>query len=199
MTCGVYCIEHTPTGRFYVGKSVDVERRVRRHFSLRGDQSMLIATALRKHGIGEFRWTLLERCDSDAEALLREVEWIEDMGSRAPGGFNLTAGGDGMSGHTPNEETRAKMSAWQRGKAKPAHVLAALLVTHVGVARSAEVKAKISASQKGRPSNRKGIPHTDEVRARISATQSGRKKTPEALANWKAAWHRNRAAQKAAS
>ena len=64
-------------------------------------------------------------------------------------------------------ETRAKMSASQKGK------------TH-----SADTCAKISAAQKGRPGNRKGITLSAETRAKISASMKGKTHSADTRAKW---------------
>lgn len=79
---------------------------------------------------------------------------------------NRTDGGDGVCGNagktrkphkrkSPSPETRAKLSAANKGKIK-----------------SEEHKLKIGAAQKGR----KGKPHTEETKRKISLANLGKKK-----------------------
>lgn len=46
MTCGIYLINHKPSGRKYVGQSIDVARRFTDH--KRGKEPTLISRAINK-------------------------------------------------------------------------------------------------------------------------------------------------------
>lgn len=98
MTCGIYVIRHVASGRCYVGQSRNIEKRWREH---RGSkEGTLLHRALRKYGNEAFDWTVLETCDP-SELLVREVFWIDRLGTLHPKGFNLTTGGEGVDFSNP--------------------------------------------------------------------------------------------------
>lgn len=84
-----------------------------------------------------------------------EVNAIIVFGTRHPGGYNLSPGGETAPSTLP--EVRAKISASRRGQ-RP----------------SEETRRKLSAARKGRPAWNKGIPHTEKSKAKISAAGKGR-------------------------
>lgn len=81
---------------------------------------------------------------------------------------NMTDGGEGASGAIRSEETRAKMSAANKGK-------------NLGRIRSKEHKQKLSASLKGNQ-YRLGKTHTEETKAKISVIHKGKKYSDESRA-----------------
>jgi group I intron endonuclease len=178
---GVYMIEHTATGRRYVGKSVDVRRRIANHLSGSDTGCTYLRAAIRKHGREAFTASLLERCATEREATAREQHWIAKLNTRSHG-FNLTDGGDGVTGHRWSDEAKARKSK-----------------LHVGRVHSEETRAKMSASRKaffatpeGRAvleesaAKRRGRKQSTETRARIGAANRGLRRSPEACANIRA-------------
>jgi hypothetical protein len=82
---------------------------------------------------------------------------------------NLTEGGEGALGHVPTKETRAKMSASQKGRSP-----------------SLETRAKLSAASKGNTTFL-GRTHSVEARAKMSAAKLGKRASPETRAKMSAA------------
>jgi len=204
MTIGVYLIEHVATGRRYVGKSVDVQKRLGRHFSSStfSHSSSLVHKAIAKYGRSAFRVVVLEDCSSEEEATAREILWIRELNTKAPSGFNLTDGGEGSSGHAPTPEARARMAA-----------------SRVGRKHSEETKRKMSEALRGnqracgrvlsndervrlgafaRAANQ-GRVHTPGARARMAASRVGRKYSPETIAKMCRAQQARRRAEKEAA
>lgn len=68
MTCGVYVIRNSNSGREYVGSSVNVETRWKQHrVDLNGNRHHCHALqkAWKKHGANAFEFELLEACEED--------------------------------------------------------------------------------------------------------------------------------------
>lgn len=95
----VYIVENTANGHAYVGKSDYPEHRWRTHQAdaLRGDGYHL-HKAMRKHGVDAFRFHLVEDGVASTEALRLEVEWIAYLRLMGVCLYNLTDGGEGVSG-----------------------------------------------------------------------------------------------------
>lgn len=115
MTCGIYLITHLASGRCYVGQSRNIEKRWREHRNSR--EGTLLHRSLRKYGNEAFSWQVLEICDP-SELSSREVFWIEQLGTKHPGGYNLTSGGDGVDFSNPEVRQRHQ-AAMVRLRADP--------------------------------------------------------------------------------
>lgn len=144
-TAVVYVATCDATGKSYVGKAIDRDRRWGKHLSesRKPKPTSLVARAIKAHGASSFRLQTLEEFDSEDAALEWESWWVAYLETRAPNGYNLDSGGAGGKRHCA--ETKAKIG-----------------VAHRGVPRSADVREKIARSLKGRPK-------TDEARAAIAA------------------------------
>lgn len=89
---GVYRIRNVASRRVYVGSSVNVRLRCRRHlrFLQRGTHdNWLLQAAWAKHGPQAFVLDLLEECDR-ASRFEREEYWIAKLGAyMGEGGYNI--------------------------------------------------------------------------------------------------------------
>ena len=97
MISGIYKIENLINHKVYIGQAVDIPNRWRSHKSNYQnpnckDYNMVIYKAIRKYGIDNFSFEVIERCDSK---LLnqKEKEWIKYYDSYY-NGYNATLGGD---------------------------------------------------------------------------------------------------------
>ena len=100
----------------------------------------VINNARKKYGLDAFDFEILKEC-KDEELNQWEMYYIKELNTKAPNGYNLTDGGDGMNGYSPSEETRRKIGEANKGKEpwiKGKHL-------------SKETKNKISESKKGIP------------------------------------------------
>lgn len=91
----IYCIENKINGKKYVGQTIrDLEDRINAHFynSNKRDLNMAITKAIKKYGIDNFKWYILE--DGIPKELLneKEVYYIKDYDTYF-NGYNLTIGG----------------------------------------------------------------------------------------------------------
>lgn len=153
----VYLVTCLVNGKMYVGQTRrTVSRRWTQHKATTkaGRKSCrALSAAIDKHGVANFTVSILEVC-ADLE-MLHEAErkWVAELGTLAPGGYNLTNGGEKQ--RIPSPETRARMSASANGR-------------HA----SNETRAKQSASIRAS--------HSDPiVRAKMSAARLGKKQSAE--------------------
>lgn len=102
---------------------------------------------------------------------------------------NMTDGGDGASGISPSEETRAKLSAALKGRSRPIEVIRKISASNKGKKRTAEQNRKNSEARLGKPlpdSAKQalivaltGKPRSEETKRKISLANKGKTITPE--------------------
>lgn len=63
---------------------------------------------MRKYGVDAFEFCVVEECESEEASYDAEARWIQRLNCLAPRGYNLTAGGTGVT--SPSAESRRKMS-----------------------------------------------------------------------------------------
>lgn len=118
----VYCFQNKINSKIYIGKTNDPLIRLNRHLTIVkngktiGKRTFnLIHKAIKKYGIENFSYQILEEFDNEKDALEAEMFWIEFFRSDVNRfgnecGYNLTAGGDGLTGRKRSEEEKKKIS-----------------------------------------------------------------------------------------
>lgn len=194
--CGVYQIEHTASGKKYVGSAVRLKRRLSKHKTdLRGGyhHSQKLQRAWAKYGESAFVFSTIELVADETELLAREQHWIDTL-QAVTQGFNICPLAGNCHGRTLSPEHKAKLAASLTGRKRPTTDHENL----AGVARSAETRARISAAKKGVPlsaealAERKTRRCSPESNAKRSTTQTGRARDPSVNAR---AWATRRANQ----
>lgn len=175
-------------GKSYIGITAGtLSRRLSLHKShAKHGRSGAVYNALRKYG------------SCTAETLLFSSDWkylqfmekriIAAFGTLSPGGYNLTAGGEGTQGRKLTAEQRANISARlkgrpsaNKGKRGYRHTKEALAkISKAGKGRefTKERRARIGATKVGNTYN-VGRVVSNVTREKISASQKGRKFTEE--------------------
>jgi hypothetical protein len=184
----MYCITNNVNGKKYIGQSVDIKSRFRRHKASRlhevNNQSCrAIQRAFQKYGIDNFTFEVLFYSDNREYLNYMETKIIEGYSTVVPNGYNLNNGGDYR---TPSEETRQKRlgrTPWNKGmkfviteeqrEAKRQHMIA-LNKSRAGIPRTEEQKRAHSEKMKGKPSPRKGVTVSEESRKKMSDSKKGR-------------------------
>ena len=127
MTIGIYSIRHKQSGKRYVGKSVNVERRLithkyycSRNVPNKRHSNRHLYNAIRKYGWDAFDKELLETFDTVDNKLIseRELFWIDfyDATNRDKG-YNLRR--DSSTGLIVHDETKKMMSENMKGSNNP--------------------------------------------------------------------------------
>ncbi len=104
-----------PNGKQYVGrtkKTADV--RFRNHVRDSQKSKMPVHRAIRKFGAENVKVAILADGLSWSESAKVEIAWIAKLGTMMPGGYNLTAGGEGRLGCPASEAVRAAVAAANR-------------------------------------------------------------------------------------
>lgn len=162
MARGIYKIINVVNNKFYVGSAVDFKRRKTRHFSelrMGKHNNQKLQNAWNKYGEQAFVFVVVEELPDDADLFAAENVWLhEHVGTEYCYniGVNATAPMLGMSGelspawgykHTP--EAREKISAAGVGRVQSQESIKRKTEHLIGKPKSAEVRAKISASLTG--------------------------------------------------
>lgn len=127
MSIGIYAIHNTITGKKYIGKSENIEKRTSEHISClkrNTHRNTHLQSSYNKYGITAFGILVLEECHlSDLNQ--REIHWIRFYRTTDKRyGYNMTHGGTGgrlipealermaqsLKGRSPSEASRKKQS-----------------------------------------------------------------------------------------
>lgn len=113
----LYCI---PNDKCYVGKTVQgINERWKGHLSEARNkpknESGYLNNAIRKYGEKKFRIYTISSAVDEIQLNKLEEFYISYFNTLSPNGMNLTKGGEGCKA---SDETKKKMSSWQKGKPK---------------------------------------------------------------------------------
>ena len=104
----IYKITHVASGKCYIGKTAnDLETRIRSHFT--GHGNVYLYYAMQKYGKDAFVYEVLERVPIHM-LNEREIYYIAHFNSMKTNGYNLTEGGEGVSGYKLSDDKRKKQS-----------------------------------------------------------------------------------------
>lgn len=123
----IYVLTDSTNGKQYVGLTslLGIRRLyIHRASAKRRDRmARYLGAAMRAHGLKNFSMERVQEGLTKAQASLAERRWIRDLGTQAPGGYNLDPGGlnsrDGGGSHV-GAWRRRKCGDWHRGRKRPA-------------------------------------------------------------------------------
>ena len=147
----IYKIEHRESGKVYVGKTArTLGIRMNEHLynSRSHCKKSYIDLAIGKYGIDAFEVSVIEECDTEEKLNEREQYWIACYDCKIPNGYNITSGGDGVSGNERSLEYRKKMSEANKGKKRSLETRKKMSEIWIGHEVSVKTREKISASSK---------------------------------------------------
>ena len=162
MARGIYKIINVVNNKFYVGSAVNLKRRKARHFSeLRNGKHSngKLQAAWQKYGEKAFVFVVVEDLSENADLLAAENVWLKEHVGKEYCyniGVDATAPTLGWSGeksptwgykHTP--EAIAAITAASTGRAQDPDTIRRKTQHLIGKPKSAEVRAKISATLTG--------------------------------------------------
>lgn len=171
--CGIYGIRSISDGIWYIGQSVDMLYRRRKHFEMLSSKrhpNPHLQRAFDKFGIENFDFLILEEIPID-RLDVREFFWISVFDSRSDhSGYNMAGGGNFNRCHSV--ESRAKIAAKAFGRKVSEETRRKLSIAGMGRKHTAESKAKIKAGQV----NRTIRPTSLETRLKLSRAGIGQKR-----------------------
>lgn len=168
--CGIYKIENLVNGKIYVGKSINIYKRWKKHKTLLNTKSHYnkhLQYAWDVYGEDNFKFSIIEQCSCDNDVLsAKERYYIEVYNSKnSDFGYNMTNGGDGTSGFRLSDEQKKAASERVSGEKNP----------HYGIKKPESLKAQISQKLKGRVSPMLNRHQSEDARRQISAALKGEK------------------------
>lgn len=174
----VYLVTNKVNGKKYVGQhsGLDLQKYWKKHayraLASPTDRVRAIYSAIRKYGLENFEIKPLVIVGTKEDLNYYEIELIRVLKTKAPSGYNLTDGGDGVS--NPSQETRQKMSESQTGKTQSEETKLKRSQSLRGQKRSEETKRRMSEAQMGNK-NCLGRVESEETRQKKSKAHLGNK------------------------
>lgn len=161
----------------YVGFDSKWPNRKNQHLTHKKSKCRLFAKAINKYGKDGFDWDILYQSkDRDHTLNVMEPQFIAELNSISPYGYNLTRGGDtGNRGIPMSEEQKKKISAAHRGRKFSQEHREKLRLAKLGTKQSDETRAK----RRLLPSPMAGQTHTEETRRKLSASHINKHQTEE--------------------
>ena len=160
----IYLITNSLNLKSYVGVTkFSIEYRFTQHTK----RGFLLTEAITKYGESKFSINLIEEVESADRAYELEIFYIKEYNTKAPNGYNLTDGGDGIFGWDVTEEYRE----WCSQRAKELHKNKKLGM--YGKKHTDETKQKMSESAKGNKNCLGRVP-SDETKLKISNSHIGK-------------------------
>jgi len=109
----IYCISF-PNGKKYIGQTTkEVEERIKEHIIIsRTDAQYIISKAIRKYGEDYIKYEVIDKAYNRNELNQLEIQYIIFYNTHylKGNGYNMTDGGEGVSGYIHTEETKKIMS-----------------------------------------------------------------------------------------
>ena len=175
---GIYKIINCINNKVYIGQSIDIEKRFKRHKSnilLKFKHPLYYS--LKKYGIDNFEFIIIEKVISIKDLDSKEQYWMDFYNSYNPEfGYNLRPKAESTRGYKSTEETKHKQSIakkgrvpWNKGLKMSKEFCEKLSNSHKGQEVSKETINKIIAS-------RKGYTHSEETKIKISLGNKGKHK-----------------------
>ena len=167
----IYKTTNNINKKVYIGqtiKSLNKRKKAHLYNSTKGYDNYLYR-AIRKYGENNFKWEVLCECNSNDELNEKEQYYIKKYDSYGDGGYNMTAGGEGIFSYRHTEKHKKFMSKRMSGKNNPMY----------GRDRSGKNNPMYGIDRKGQLLGPKF--HTEETKKKIRQKLLGRKISKETI------------------
>jgi len=180
VTCKINNKKYIGKSKFYVGKDNILRNRWDEHKrSANANNLKLFSRAIKKYGEDNFIFDITDICATEQEAFDLEAYYIKFYDTKNQSyGYNLTDGGEGVSGYRFTDEQRKNLSLSHMGIKQSESQKLKKAIANTGQKRSVEQRAKMSKAQKGHPERR-----TVEGKLRQSISVSGENNQISKLSN----------------
>lgn len=176
---GIYKIT-SPSGKNYIGQSIDIDRRKKQYQKITKKQTLLY-NSIKKYGLDSHEFFILETINGEELSNDELIKWLDakeifyslKFNSMFPNGLNLRIG---RGGGRCSEEAKRKNRESHAGKKRlpfSEEWRYKLGSAQRGVPRSEETKEKIRKSNSGKNCYLFGKHHTEEFKQKVSAKLRG--------------------------
>jgi group I intron endonuclease len=139
----VYCATNNINNKKYIGQTTKgLDKRIQEHLSHLRSRTQRFYSAIKHYGIENFNWTIIEFAVSKEDLDEKEKMWIYSSQSMSPDhGYNMCEGGSFgplneealLKLRKPkSEETKRKMSLYQKGRPKTKEAIAKMAKSRKG-------------------------------------------------------------------
>jgi group I intron endonuclease len=118
----IYKVTNLVNGKVYIGQTVrEFEIRKTQHIydTISNKDNSIFHKALLKYGQDKFQWEIIDNAETEEELNKKEIYWINFYNSyiraKNSNGYNMTIGGEGMSGYKHSDESKEKISKVKKG------------------------------------------------------------------------------------
>lgn len=155
----VYKITNIKNNNMYIGKTYNLKVRLQNHIrDSKKSNPVVLGKAILKHGFENFKIEKIEDNLDEKTAFLLEISWIQLLKITGHSLYNMTNGGEGMSGKKMSEETKKKISESNKGK----------IISN-------ESKLLMSLSKQGKNHHSFGKQRSEDTKRKISLSNIGKK------------------------
>ena len=154
----------SPSGKIYVGMTIDLEKRKSKYKNLKCKGQPKIYNSLNKYSWDAHVFEVIETMDYDKKILIeREIYWIKFYDSYNIG-LNCTKGGEGNNCIIISEETRKKLSIANTGKKHSDTTKEKIRIANTGKQHSQQTKDILAFKHKGKT-------HSQKTKDKMSQSQ----------------------------
>jgi group I intron endonuclease len=189
---GIYKLTCINNGKVYIGKAVNINRRLNQHKNYKPDNNGYFPRAVLKYGWDCFKVEILEIVENfnklnDNPALLeRESYYIKLFDStNIDIGYNLCKHSRDTTGIPLSKEHREKISQSNLGRIVSDETREKIKMSSIGKIFSKDHKENLSLSHKGKPISEKarqsriGKIHSEETKNKMRMSRLGKKMSEE--------------------
>jgi group I intron endonuclease len=156
----IYMIHNIVNNKVYIGKTNDIKKRWARHRANVASKNMEVKKpihwAIKKYGLDNFIFSVIQKFTSEEECLKAETYWIRHFKStNRKYGYNLAAAGMGSSGFQLSQKTKDKISRANKG-----------------LKRTESMKKFRSDNMLGSKNHFYGKTHSEEMKIKLSGENS---------------------------
>ena len=91
----IYMATDVTNGMSYIGQTYDMKNRRKLHERCRPEDDCFFHRAIQAHGVDSFRWEIIDTASTCEEADAKEIEYISQLDTLNPNGYNMKMGGQG--------------------------------------------------------------------------------------------------------